>query len=148
MNETLKQSNNISWINLKHTPIEINSTAQIVSWGRNYDDDTCGIQVVLKEIDVLIQPKIKCKKNRIQPIICTLNKNHSEKLTKVSTLIITLTLCGRISLYKRHHINEGPPAITRRALKFAENYCPRTKIVITFLSVIYKKKNTVLYNLS
>ena len=30
------------------------------------------------------------------------------------------------------HLNEGPPAITCRALEIMENYCPRTKILIKF----------------
>ena len=34
---------------------------------------------------------------------------------------------------------QRPPAITRRALKIAENYCPRTKIVIKFFFQSFTK---------
>ena len=34
------------------------------------------------------------------------------------------------------YINEGPPAITRRALEMAENYCPRSKYIAAKSAII------------
>ena len=68
--EPAEKSDHVDWIKLKKSKVVCNRNATIVGWALSRQAESSEVLLVLKKVNVMIEPNIMCEKHHQSPILC------------------------------------------------------------------------------